>query len=264
MAAEAIGAAGRQVQCATCASAWMATPSFPAGKAPLADPEPDADEIAHINDDDTLFDAADEELLDDAFVRADPGTAPRQRPRRRAGDKPKQPARQPAPDPGAEALARRKLDIARKLPLARIRRAGRVVLAVCVLAFVAIALLMRTDIVRAVPELDSVYRLVGLGTNVVGLDFTEIETLRTTRDGNAVLVVTARIGNVTPAIAQVPPVLVSLLGEDGAMIYEWSVNPAERSILPGDVIAIDTQLTNPPQGVERVRLRFLESGRENR
>jgi hypothetical protein len=51
---------------------------------------------------------------------------------------------------------------------------------------------------------------------------------------------------------------VSLLNASGTVIYEWTVTPAARNILPGDVLAIDTQLTAPPQGVTNVRLSFVD------
>ena len=117
---------------------------------------------------------------------------------------------------------------------------------------------LRTDIVRNYPEMDALYRLLGLGTNVIGLEIGDLNTLRTTRDGNPVIVVHAEVSNTTAGLVAVPNVLVSLLGADRQVIYEWSVTPSVRSILPGDVLSIDTQLTSPPAGVETVRLSFVE------
>lgn len=245
MAADALGAAGRQVQCAACAGFWTAMPTLPAPGTSSADPEPDDDEIAFRADRDTLFAPADEDMQDTAFLRA-------------AADIP--PA---AADGGMalrrrEALARRKKDINRSLPLARFRRAARVALALLVVLFVGAAVGLRTEIVRAVPALDGLYRAVGLGTNVLGLDFLDVKTLRTTREGTETLMVSARIVNITDRVAFVPPVLVSLLDSEDAVIYEWGVTPATRNMLPGDVLGIDTQLTSPPQGIARVRLTFVE------
>jgi hypothetical protein len=161
-----------------------------------------------------------------------------------------------------DELAKRRDTLFSKLPMARFRRFARVAIAVLAVGIIAGAVTYRTEIVRAYPELNALYRVVGLGTNVIGLDITELNTLRTTRDGNPVIVVNAKILNITNRLAYVPNVLVSLLGADARVVYEWSVTPSIRNILPGDVLAIDTQLTSPPQGVERVRLSFVEgSGR---
>lgn len=254
---DALSAAGRQVQCATCATTWVATPSFPQPVERSEDPDPDADELDFRADADTLFSDADEALLDAAFVaQSVEETAPEPL------------SRPPAPRPRAsegalgrkrtDALARRRNAVIRKLPMARFRRAARVMLALFVFLSLFGAVWFRTEIVRQYPELNALYSVVGLGANVVGLDIGDLNTLRTTRDGNPVIVVNAKISNSTNRLAYVPNVLVSLLGADRQVIYEWSVTPSVRSILPGDVLSIDTQLTSPPQGVDMVRLTFVE------
>lgn len=262
VASDALSAAGRQVQCATCAETWMATPSFPEPEDRFEDPDPDDDELGFRADDDTLFSEADETVLDAAFAdeerqggeaqRAEPPEgAPALRPRDRGID-------------GAlvrermDELAKRRNAVIRKLPMARFRRAARVMLALTMVAIIGAGVWFRTDIVRNYPEMNALYRLAGLGTNVIGLDIRDLNTLRTTRDGNPVIVVNAKVSNATARLAHVPNVLVSLLGGDGQVIYEWSVTPSVRNILPGDVLSIDTQLTSPPAGVETVRLSFVE------
>lgn len=262
VASDALSAAGRQVQCAACETLWVATPSFPEPAEPFDDPDPDDDELDFRADDDTLFTPADETLLDAEFSAEEQGgTAkpakgpPMARPRDRGID-------------GAlvrermDEIAKRRNTLIRKLPMARFRRAARVMLALIAAIILVSAVAFRTEIVRLYPQMNALYGVVGLGTNVIGIDISELNTLRTTRDGNPVIVVNAKISNITNRLAYVPNVLVSLLAADGRVIYEWSVTPSVRTILPGDVLAIDTQLTSPPAGVERVRLRFVEgSGR---
>lgn len=262
VASDALSAAGRQVQCAACAALWVATPSFPAPIEPFDDPDPDDDELDFRADDDTLFTPADENLLDEAFAAAEQGKvdeapkeAPMPRPRDRGID-------------GAlvrermNDIAKRRNTMIRKLPMARFRRAARIILALTGITILVCGVAFRTEIVRHYPQMNALYSVVGLGTNVIGLDISELNTLRTTRDGNPVIVVSAKITNITNRLTYVPNVLVSLLGADGRVIYEWSVTPAVRTILTGDVLAIDTQLTSPPAGVQSVRLRFVEgSGR---
>ena len=258
VASDALSAAGRQVQCAACAELWHATPSFPAHATAQPDPEPSEDELAFRADRDALFSSDDEALLDAQFLRteevaeplpvpADPFEPPPVPPLDRAGNKAR-----------SDALARRRNTMIAALPLARFRRAFRVGIAALLVLALGLAFTLRTEIVSSVPQLDGLYRLVGLGTNVVGLDFTDINTLRTTRDGSSVIIVNAKISNITNRVAYVPSVLVSLVNEAGAVIYEWTVTPATRNILPGDILDIDAQLTGPPEGVTRVRLSFVE------
>lgn len=247
VALDAIGAAGRQVQCASCAQAWTATPVFPQSPEPFEDPDPD--EAAFSGDRDALFTEGDEMLLDAAFesqelrgTDAVPGGAVADPGRARARH---------------QALAKRRADINKSLPMARLRRIARWTVATLLVLVLALGIGLRTEIVRVVPELDRLYRAFGLGTNVIGLDFADVSTLRTTRDGAEVLAVTAQVVNATSGTVAVPPVLVTLLSAEGEIIYEWSVNPARRAVEPGERLAIETQLTAPPAGVGRIRLTFV-------
>ncbi|UYQ72760.1 zinc-ribbon domain-containing protein [Pelagibacterium flavum] len=268
LGSDALSAAGRQVQCAACSELWYATPSFPGPSAPRRDPEPTDDELIFRADTDTLFSAADEEMLDASFLRNQPARQPAE-----PGPEhpfPNDPA--PLPDPGdqrppidsaanqarIEALARRRNGMLAAHPIARFRRMFRFAIIVLMIASVVAAFALRTEIVSAIPQLDGLYRLVGLKTNVVGLDFTEIKTLRTTQNGNPAIVVNAKISNITNRITYVPSVLVSLLDSAGTIVYEWTVTPATRNVLPGDTLAIDAQLIGPPQGVTNIRLSFVD------
>ncbi|WP_196260650.1 MJ0042-type zinc finger domain-containing protein [Pelagibacterium limicola] len=252
---DALSAAGRQVQCATCATEWTATPTFPEPKEAFEDPDPDDDELGFRADDDTLFTESDENLLDAAFVSEDPQAeqilpSPHTQGRGPEGKLVRQ---------RKDELAKRRNAVIRTLPMARFRRTARISMALVAVLAIAGAIGLRNEIVRNYPETNALYRVVGLGTNVIGLDFVEVNTLRTSRDGNPVIVVHARISNVTDRLVRVPNILVSLLESEGVVIYEWSVTPSVRSVLPGDVLSIDTQLTSPPAGVEKVRLSFVEN-----
>lgn len=266
LASDALSAAGRQVQCAACSELWYATPSFPKPAAPRRDPEPSEDELIFRADADTLFSAADEDMLDASFLRAQ-ATAGTPAP---DDDAPESPDPGPAPDhplpsidragnrARIEALARRRNGMLAAHPIARFRRIFRIGIIALLVAGIVAAFALRTEIVSAVPQLDGLYRLAGFKTNVVGLDFTEIKTLRTTQNGNPAIVVNAKISNITNRITYVPSVLVSLLDSDGAVVYEWTVTPAARNVLPGDTLAIDAQLIGPPQGVTNIRLSFVD------
>lgn len=253
VAVDAIGAAGRQVLCASCHEAWHAGPDLPPGFPHAPEPEPDADETAFLADEDTLFTPADEGLLDAAMAMAETGTDDGQDGETAGGDGQADPRLLAE---GQKALARRRRKIDRTMPLARFRRGTRLVVGALVVLVLGVLIGLRTEVVRFYPELDALYARVGLGTNIVGLDFEDVRTLRTTRDGIAVLMVTARLANVTHGVVDVPPVIVSLVNGDEQAIYAWSVVPAERVVQPGSTITLETQLTAPPAGVEGVHLTF--------
>jgi hypothetical protein len=92
--------------------------------------------------------------------------------------------------------------------------------------------------------------------NVVGLEFSNVSSLRTLRDGKEVLVVSAQIVGLTAEPVAVPAVVVTLLDGHGQGIYEWSVTPSVRDLMAGERSTFDTQLTLPPGDAARVRLSF--------
>src|SRR5690606_35486679 len=116
-----------------------------------------------------------------------------------------------------------------------------------VLALVVVAALgLRTSIVRQFPDLAGVYAAIGLGVNVVGLDFYDMRTLRSVKGGGEVLRVEARIRSVSNKPVVVPSVVVTLLDGKGEALYEWSVSPVARDLAPGESVDFSTELPQPP------------------
>jgi predicted Zn finger-like uncharacterized protein len=231
---EAIGATGRKVQCAQCQQAWR--------QDPVVEPEP------------VIIDPLTEDGLDEAMeaeAREANGEGP---------GKPR-PAVVGAVDPAVirerqRNFTRRQSAINKRLPLARLRRTVRV-LGVAALAGVAVlAIWARVAIVERYPAMAGIYSAVGLPVNVVGLDFADVETLRTLRDGKEVLLVSAKLIGLRGKPVAVPPVVVTLLDGTGAGIYEWSVAASTPTLKAGEHAVLETQLGVPPAAAERVRLSF--------
>ncbi|WP_246028721.1 hypothetical protein [Maritalea mobilis] len=158
----------------------------------------------------------------------------------------------------ARRVAKRHRDIARGLPMARTRR---MITTTC-LALTAVILLglfsFRVEVVRLYPEMASLYRLFGTNVNVVGLDFANVRTIRSWKDGHEVLNVTGDIQNVTSKIAYLPPIRVALVRDDDTVIYEWNMTPGVSVLEAGGSFEFSTQLLSPPNDVRRVTLSFLD------
>lgn len=250
VANDAIGAVGRKVQCAHCQRAWQAAPIVP-------------------EHDDRLFDDDAERELDAEFAaearRAEIAPVPTQQP---LAEPPQAVAAQamaqamreqtdPALAKSRErAFFRRQTRMGRQLPLARVRRTVRLVSLVVLALVLAAVIGFRTSLVRQFPDLAGIYQAVGLGVNVVGLDFRNVHTVRSLKGGAAVLRVEAVIYSVSSRTAQVPAVVVTLLDKDGAALYEWSVAPVARDLEPGESVDFSTELPQPPEGAESVKLTF--------
>ncbi len=240
---EAIGSAGRKVQCAHCHRAWDQGPTL----ADLADKPGSNTALADI-DEDALDEAVSSEERSVAAERVIAAAAPvsERKPVPNAAELEKRQA----------AFSKRRSVMISRLPLARLRRASRVAGVLILAGLVSGAYFGRVTLVERYPDLAGLYDSIGLGVNVVGLEFSDLGSIKTLSGGNDVLLVSAQIVGVSNAPVPVPSVLVSLLGEDGRAVYEWSVTPRVRDLMAGERATFDTRLSLPPGDATRVRLRF--------
>ena len=240
MTYEAIGSAGRKVQCANCQREWKQ-------KALPREEGQSENEAA-----DALFEEIREDALDEALAAEERAVAEKKAEVPKAkipSDAAEQRKRQ-------QAFSRRQSAMISSLPLARLRRTARVGGVLILIAMATIAYVWRVPIVERYPDLAGAYAAVGLGVNVVGLDFSNLETMRTMNDGQDVLLVSAQIVGLTPEPSRVPPVVVSLLDSRGRSIYEWSVTSRARDLMKGERATFETRLAVPPRDAVRVRLSF--------
>ena len=244
---EAIGSAGRKVQCAQCLQAWDARPSPPAKV-----------KGESVEESDVLFDDMAEDALDEMIASEEAAVLAE-----KAVAKPiAEPTGRVKPTDAAEqrkrlaAYSRRRNAMTSRLPLARLRRAARSGGAVLLAGILAFGYFGRAAIVERYPDLAGLYQAIGLGVNVVGLDFDGLETLRTLSNGKDMLLVSAQIVGRNQKPVAVPPVVVSLLDEAGNAVYEWSVAPRVSDLMAGERATFDTRLSLPPSEAVRVRLSF--------
>ena len=245
---EAIGSAGRKVQCAHCQQAWQ--------QAPLSEPAPSARAQQEV-------DAVVEDQLDEAFVSEEKKTSAALAKRVADEDTRQQSALAAKVDPAVirkrqRAFSKRQDAIAASQPLAQLRRAVRLGLVLLLCATIAGAYFARVQIVARFPAMAGVYESIGLGVNVVGLDFTNVSTQRTLRSGKDILIVSAQIVGLNAAPVKVPAVVVTLLDEEGQSIYAWSIVPDIQDLMAGERATFDTQLAAPPGDAARVQLSFAE------
>ena len=155
-------------------------------------------------------------------------------------------------------IAKRRKEIARALPMARLRR--NISYGAFGLAMLVISVLFgfQSKIVEIYPDLAGFYRLFGQTVNVVGLNFADVRTDRMWRDGHEVLTVRVKIVNETDRMISLSPIRVALIGPDDQVVYEWNSTP-DLAVLEGNgIFDFETELSSPPSDVRRVRLKFLE------
>jgi predicted Zn finger-like uncharacterized protein len=268
LAYEAIGAKGRNVGCAHCGQSWEAHADRPRPALVAEDPK--------------LIELA-ETALDEKFRMEEQ----RQRERRAARARP---AGAPVDDTAAAAAHQRTLDEVKaavaghdaakpspndhkrqqrefsqrqkslysNLPQARARRLLRLAALGAVILVFGGGLMFRDAIVSQFPQLAASYAAIGLKVNVVGLEFSDLSTVKSLDSGDEVLVVDGKISNIESHQVSVPQVTVTLTDRAGVALYEWSMTPRATELEPDEVVGFETRLTSPPPAATGVRLSFAD------
>lgn len=250
VASQTIGNAGRKVQCASCQKNWKA----------VGEPEPKAVEP------DVLFSADEEKDLDTAFHTEEKKAEKRQKLGKKTapettndGEHPGEPAEsdQEKLAQKRRAMRRRQHILHRNLPRARARRVLIMTTSIMLMTLLGGGLFLRENLVRSVPELAGLYSAVGIHTNVVGLDFREVRTFKSLKNGVVVMDITAMLENTSGRQVPVPPILISLTNEGGDILYEWTVTPQASIMRKGEWTGFEAQLAAPPLDATSVRLTFV-------
>jgi len=155
-------------------------------------------------------------------------------------------------------IAKRRREIARALPMAKLRRNVSFGALGASLLFIGILFGFSGRIVQLSPDMAGFYRLFGQTINVVGLEFVDVKTDRVWSDGHEVLTVRAKIENITGRMIYLPPIRVALLDEKGGMIYEWNTTPGLAVLEAQGIFEFKSELSSPPNDVRRVKLKFLD------
>lgn len=115
----------------------------------------------------------------------------------------------------------------------------------------------RETIVRGIPEMAAVYRLVGLPVNLRGLELRNI-TSEIVREGEArVLVIEGEIVNPQDRVLSVPLLALQVAGEHREPLYEWTSEPQRPKLSPGDNLRFRARLVSPPAEGREVLVRFV-------
>lgn len=174
----------------------------------------------------------------------------------------------PAFHPDIETAASKGARIARPSRAARHKgKRSRLAWIIAGLATIVVALVvLRTPIVRALPQTASAFAAIGLPVNLRGLDFTNVRTSEEMSDGVPVLVVEGDIVNVTRKLLEVPRLRFAIRNPTGVEVYAWTAQPSQPMLGPEETMPFRSRLASPPADARDVQVRFfhrrdLESGR---
>ena len=261
--AESLGEDGREVRCARCKTQWHAVPDADieemalrgsvaeaveaedfeaeASAAETAAEDDRDDPMARVFDDiqqdmeeeNTARRTIDNEPDDDLAAGADVESAAR----KRKWSRRKRSKRSPKPWTG-ERIARYAVGSAA--------------------ALIILAIPLREQMVRMVPDLAGIYRMVGLEVNLRGLAFNDLRTSQGYEKGVPYLLVEGSIENISGSPRDVPVLRFSIRNRDRREVYAWTVAPKKPIMTEGETLPFRTRVAAPPQGSAEVRVRFSD------
>jgi predicted Zn finger-like uncharacterized protein len=122
---------------------------------------------------------------------------------------------------------------------------------------VVIGLTAREPLVRAIPGLASFYAAVGLPVNLRGIEFSDLRTSNEVQDGTPVLVIEGELVNPTRYTRDLPRLRLGVQAADGRELYSWTALLPRETLLGRESFTFRSRLASPPEGSERITVRFL-------
>nr|WP_306268405.1 zinc-ribbon domain-containing protein [Pararhizobium sp. IMCC3301] len=116
----------------------------------------------------------------------------------------------------------------------------------------------REFVVRQVPDLAGLYRLIGVEVNLYGLAFEDVRTVRRPENGVAVLIVEGAVRNISQQSKDVPRLHFILSGRERE-VYSWQDEATPAPLEPGSTVRFRTVLAAPPDVADELHVRFFNS-----
>jgi hypothetical protein len=127
---------------------------------------------------------------------------------------------------------------------------------VAILMGVSALIALRDKIVDVAPPTAKAFAAIGLPVNLAGLELREVRSHIEMDGARKVLAVEGEIANTRRESRSVPPVALTVRGEDGQAKYAWTTRAAKSRLEPGETIAFRARLASPPESGADVLVRF--------
>jgi hypothetical protein len=127
---------------------------------------------------------------------------------------------------------------------------------VAILMGVSALIALREKIVDVAPPAAKAFAAIGLPVNLAGLELREVRSHIEMDGARKVLAVEGEIANTRRESRSVPPVALTVRGEDGQSKYAWTTRAAKSRLEPGETIAFRARLASPPESGADVLVRF--------
>ena len=115
------------------------------------------------------------------------------------------------------------------------------------------------EIVRALPQASSFYKLVGLSVNLRDLAFDGVITAAEQHGSAPVLVVEGNIINVARMMADIPRPKFIVRNAAQQEIASWTGVASRTMLPPGEAVSFRTKLASPPPDAHDIFVRFVDN-----
>jgi hypothetical protein len=127
---------------------------------------------------------------------------------------------------------------------------------VAILMGVSALIALREKIVDVAPPAAKAFAAIGLPVNLAGLELREVRSHIEMDGARKVLAVEGEMANTRRESRSVPPMALTVRGEDGQAKYAWTTRAAKSRLEPGETIAFRARLAAPPESGADVLVRF--------
>ena len=131
-----------------------------------------------------------------------------------------------------------------------------VALAVALAAAIGAAVLFRQLIVDASPASAPVFRAVGLKVDTLGLVIENVTSKAALQGGRPVLSITGEILNRYDTATQAPPIRISLIDRQGAVVAGLLAEPLNAKVPAGARRYFAVSMPDPPAGAHELEIAF--------
>jgi predicted Zn finger-like uncharacterized protein len=255
VAANALGANGRNVRCAKCKEVWLATPeeaivSHVAAPAEAGADVGEAPDQQHVTA--AVLQGTDAAHASDAPMVESPSIA-------HDGSSAEGWAREAssAEDDNADDKPR-----ARRGPLPRRGVASplRPNLSIVCAAMAALLLglvIWRNDIVRLMPQTAAFFKMAGMNVNLRNLNFEAVRVSTEMIDGAPVAIIEGTIAAIGTKPVEIPRLRFVVRDEHGTGIYAWNAVLEQAVLQPGERAPFKSRLASPPPDAHDLIVRFF-------
>ena len=115
----------------------------------------------------------------------------------------------------------------------------------------------KNTIINYFPKSAAAYELYGFETNIVGLEFVNINVRHQNQDELDFLLVNGSIMNNSKSTKILPRIRGYLIDRNDNSIFDWPIQLAKTSLAAGEIVSFKSGMKDPAATAQKVKLQFI-------